>query len=566
MKLSNMKIGTKLLMLIGLMSLVTVIVAGFGVSRIIKLNSGLHNVGEIDSMVLLGARINQNLITMTRSEYRVAADPSAGTIAAAREVANTNRQEFNERLARIVAGAATDDERRQLQDIQTAYAAYADGLDATYERAQRLSGQVSLNDAQRQINDGVNVSRIHGDALAKAIKAYAEHLDAKSQKTNDDATAAGRAAIVITLAVTTVGIGLGFVFGIIFAKTQLVRPIQSLTEAMEAVARGEDRAAVPGADRGDEIGAMSRAFGNNATRIAKLAEQQREQEVQAALERKAATMKLADDFEKSVGSIVTLVSSAATELQAAATQLTATAEETSAQSVAVSAAADEAGTNVTSVAGAAEELGASVSEIGRQVESSTEISSTAVAEATAAAQVVAELDEVAASIGSVVDTISNLASQTNLLALNATIESARAGEAGKGFAVVASEVKQLAGQTAKATTDISAKIVQIQSVTAKAVSAIQNITGTIQEINGASTAIASAVDQQGAATREIVHAINQASLGTGEVTANITGVAQAAEQTGAAASQVLSSSSELAEQAARLHHEMDSFLATVRAA
>jgi len=43
-------------------------------------------------------------------------------------------------------------------------------------------------------------------------------------------------------------------------------------------------------------------------------------------------------------------------------------------------------------------------------------------------------------------------------------------------------------------------------------------------------------------------------------------VAQAAEHTGAAASQVLSSSSELAEQAARLHQEMDHFLATVRAA
>jgi methyl-accepting chemotaxis protein len=50
------------------------------------------------------------------------------------------------------------------------------------------------------------------------------------------------------------------------------------------------------------------------------------------------------------------------------------------------------------------------------------------------------------------------------------------------------------------------------------------------------------------------------------VTHNITGVALAAEQTGEAAVQVQSSSAELAEQAQKLHHEMDTFLATVRAA
>ncbi len=95
---------------------------------------------------------------------------------------------------------------------------------------------------------------------------------------------------------------------------------------------------------------------------------------------------------------------------------------------------------------------------------------------------------------------------------------------------------------------------------------MQNITGTIQTINHTSAAIFSAVEQQSAATQEIVQAVNQASMGTTEVTSNITGVAEAAEQTGAAAVQVQVSSAELATLAERLHHEMDKFLATVRAA
>ena len=83
-------------------------------------------------------------------------------------------------------------------------------------------------------------------------------------------------------------------------------------------------------------------------------------------------------------------------------------------------------------------------------------------------------------------------------------------------------------------------------------------------INRANTAIASAVEQQSAATQEIVQAVTHASTGTQEVTSNISGVAQAAEQTGAAATQVLASSSELAEQASHLDHEMDRFLSGVR--
>jgi len=345
----------------------------------------------------------------------------------------------------------------------------------------------------------------------------------------------------------------------------IVRPLARLNEAMLNItqAKLDTRIVV---ERDDEIGVATRNLQTVQAIVRFDREELKATEKRAATQRKIEMVKLADSFEGAVGAIIETVSSASNELEASAGSLSSTAERSQQMATAVAAASEEATTNVQSVASATEELSSSVNEISRQVQESARIANDAVGQARNTTDRVSELSKAASRIGDVVELINTIAGQTNLLALNATIEAARAGDAGRGFAVVASEVKALAEQTAKATGEIGQQISGIQSATQDSVTAIKEISGTIERLSEISSAIAAAVEEQGAATQEISRNVQQAAQGTHEVSANITDVQRGASETGSASSQVLSAAKSLSEDSHRLKSEVGKFLNSVRAA
>jgi methyl-accepting chemotaxis protein len=209
-------------------------------------------------------------------------------------------------------------------------------------------------------------------------------------------------------------------------------------------------------------------------------------------------------------------------------------------------ASEETSANVQAVASGAEELGASIEEISRRVADASKISSQAVAQSKRTNDIVTGLSASASRIGDVVNLINTIAAQTNLLALNATIEAARAGEAGRGFAVVASEVKSLATQTSKATEDISGQIAAVQSATNEAVSAIGDISTTINTINEISETIASAVEEQNAVTKEIASNMQTASTGVQAISQNMSQIVVATKSANEATIKVKEASLALA--------------------
>ena len=116
-------------------------------------------------------------------------------------------------------------------------------------------------------------------------------------------------------------LGFGLAYWII--RTRVAAPLSAVVHALNRLAEGDTTAEVTVRSR-DEIGRVARAFETFKLRtieIKRLEAEKADRERRAEAEQKRAMNALADQFEHSVGSIVELVSAAATELEAAAQEV-----------------------------------------------------------------------------------------------------------------------------------------------------------------------------------------------------------------------------------------------------
>jgi methyl-accepting chemotaxis protein len=562
--LARYSIRTKLVTVVALL---LVAMTGLGLLAVSNMRAINANTVDIATSWLPSVRVLGELeqsVIMNRNILR--AHLLAETLEDKQKVEAALNRSFAE-VARAIQAyqplITSPEERALYSEWSGIWEQYKAGVDEVLALSRKEAGHLP-REANELNSRKVNKLLTDADAI---LKKDIELNNKGADKAYQDAAASYSSALWMVTVILAVTLVAGIALSIYMVRDVTVG-IASIVRPMQALGEGDLSAEVPHRGETTEIGAMADALQvfKQALIAKKAADETAARDAEAKIERGRRVDGITREFEAVIGEIVNTVSSASSQLESSAGSLTSTAERSKQLATAVASASEEATTNVQSVASSTEEMASSVTEIGRQVQESARMAGDAVGQARTTTDRVSELSKAATRIGDVVELINTIAGQTNLLALNATIEAARAGEAGRGFAVVASEVKALAEQTAKATGEIGQQISGIQVATQESVSAIKEISSTIERLSEISSTIAAAVEEQGAATHEISRNVQQAAKGTQQVSANIADVERGAAETGAASSQVLSAAQALSSDSSRLKQEVGKFLTSVRAA
>ena len=553
--LKSLKIGTKLLGL-------TVLIVIIGISISLYVSTKLRSIDDTYSVLLdvdasgtnKLAEINGNSDAIGRVLYRLIAEQDLDSMKKAEiELA----QVFDESLGFI------DDAASRYPTEKARFDALKSDLRAVMATTPPIVKASIVNDnitALKLAFESFKPARLKFDGDAAELYAWTK---AQLQRKNDAASDVTNDTITTSYVVLAVGALISLGLGIAISLGQIVRPIRRLTETMTAVAGGNLALDIPGADRGDEIGAMSAAvevFRANGLANKRLEEEaaanrnmsEEERRLKAEADRlraeqmAQATSGLADGLKHLAGgdlgfqlaqsfapdfeSLRADFNAAVAELQQtlrAVTQSTGQIDsgtrEISNSAQDLAKRTEQQAASLEETAAALDQITANVSNSSKRVEEARTVAVQANASAVQSGKVVADavhamqkIEESSNQVSNIIGVIDEIAFQTNLLALNAGVEAARAGDAGKGFAVVAQEVRELAQRSAKAAKEIKDLIrnssVEVESgvrLVSQTGEALKTIEDYIVTVNQHMDAIATSAREQSVGLSEVNTAVNQ---------------------------------------------------------